>query len=665
MDLPLNKKVNAMVLVIIVFTLFIFMNKVFAVGFREWAVIDNSNQLASADDIDVYQPFGRLYAVGYDSASGTKGQWKLLIRKLNDGKIPDSPAIAQIVKDFGNGNDRAYAVKVDASGIYIGGYRTDTSANRKRDVIAKFSHDGLLLWQKGVAQGHVSTDNLAVTALALDTTGNLYAAGYRVGSLLRYWEIAKFNSSGMDQWRREIKRGDGSTNYVQPNSMVVDSVNVFIAGGGKDSDSQGKWFIEKRNVADGGFVTDFDGDGVLILDMQGAPNVAMGIVGFNNNLYIIGTAERPDESGSLRNILKIKKISKTGAIDDNFERFNFNESGKDVFYQIPSKAMAIDATGLYVGGIYKFSDDTGNRGFIEKRDLSNGGIIWRQSDDYYWRNVKGIALDKLTYYPTSTVYAASYYDGGFHIEKTKQETRVGDFIRPIHVSDLRAEIERIGKLAKESFVGSWPSLNEIQPGKVISYRHAKSLRDNFPANTTCSSFGWKTGDISEGQIVRKEHFNEISKYIDELKGYTLINDRFVANNTQVTQCNNWQTLKVGGDGGDVWHIATYSRVTCDGTLEHKLEAWTCQKDPCIPICVIDWINLSGSKDTASCRHWFPHDTSYDIIADMYWNRSGYPCGGTVGLPNGANALCAGGSWSKEYITQHAGSFCSANNFYKP
>ena len=113
-----------------------------------------------------------------------------------------------------------------AGGGYTGG-----------STVVKYDHLGQVTWQKKITRG--STYNEQMQSLALDTSGNVYAAGYsnpNPGNGV----LVKLNSSGAVQWQRYIgSSGDRSTYGLACDS----NDNVYVIGKDSTNQSSGRDFL--------------------------------------------------------------------------------------------------------------------------------------------------------------------------------------------------------------------------------------------------------------------------------------------------------------------------------------------------------------------------------------------------------------------------------------
>jgi len=146
-----------------------------------------------------------------------------------------------------------HAVAVDSSGnVYVAGFQSGTGtynygngvsvAGSAYDnaVLVKYNSSGTAQWARSVSAG---SDSTFFDSVAVDSSGNVYAAGNQVGtSTYTYGTgvsvagaysganavLVKYNSDGTAQWARSVSAGSDSSYF---NSLVVDSSgNVYAAG---------------------------------------------------------------------------------------------------------------------------------------------------------------------------------------------------------------------------------------------------------------------------------------------------------------------------------------------------------------------------------------------------------------------------------------------------
>jgi hypothetical protein len=206
---------------------------------------------------------GNVYAVGYQygtgtytygssvTATGTASFSNAVLVKYS------SSGAAQWARSVSGGTSGSVfnSVTVDSTGnVYAAGFQSGTEIynygtsvtatgthSSQNVVLVKYSSSGTAQWARSVSAG---TDMSAFCSVAVDGTGNVYAAGYQRGTGTTYTYgsgvtatgissnhnvvLVKYNSSGTAQWARSLSAGTGTSVF---NSVATDSVgNVYAAG---------------------------------------------------------------------------------------------------------------------------------------------------------------------------------------------------------------------------------------------------------------------------------------------------------------------------------------------------------------------------------------------------------------------------------------------------
>jgi outer membrane protein assembly factor BamB len=114
-----------------------------------------------------------------------------------------------------------------------------STTNISNVVLVKYNSSGTALWARTVSAGSGAS---YFNAVAVDSSGNVYAAGYQwgtgsytygtgvtakgtysVGNVV----LVKYNSSGTAQWARTVSAGSGYSHFK---AVAVDSSGVYAAG---------------------------------------------------------------------------------------------------------------------------------------------------------------------------------------------------------------------------------------------------------------------------------------------------------------------------------------------------------------------------------------------------------------------------------------------------
>jgi len=200
---------------------------------------------------------GNIYATGYQSGTGTYTYDTQSVAGSSTGKniiLVKYNTIGSVQWARAGGNYSEFnGVTVDTSGnIYAVGYQSGGAAciygsqsvssgagSGTNAVLLKYDTSGNALWARSVSG---ATDMSMFNAVAVDTTGNIYAAGYQAGtgtvtygsqsvaggSAAKNIVLVKYDSSGTAQWARSISAGIIESQF---SSVAVDtSGNIYAAG---------------------------------------------------------------------------------------------------------------------------------------------------------------------------------------------------------------------------------------------------------------------------------------------------------------------------------------------------------------------------------------------------------------------------------------------------
>jgi len=304
-----------------------------------------------------------VYVVGFDAnLSSFYYEWRVEKRDLATG----TPlwAFSEQISTSG-GNDAANAVAVDGTGVYIVGYDSASSNGHfewrieKRDLstgsfISTFGTNGAV-------SEHISNRDDTAYGVAVDGTG-LYVVGYdeNTAGNLAEWRIEKRDlSTGALVW--SVSEHISTANDVA-SGVAVDSTGVYVVG--YDQNTSGnwdEWRIEKRDLTSGSTIW------AVSEHISPYRDDANAVTDDSTGLYIVGKDENspsyPEWSVEKRN------LTTGGTIWTVSEDISTNAPGNQAY------AVAIDNTGLYVGG----SDSAVGNGYaewrIEKRILGDQTLI--------------------------------------------------------------------------------------------------------------------------------------------------------------------------------------------------------------------------------------------------------------------------------------------------
>jgi hypothetical protein len=292
------------------------------------------------------------------------------------------------IRQFGTtGHDRAAAIAVHASGVYVGGGTEGTlpgqrSAGGVDAFVGRYNTSGVEVWMRQFGTAGVDE----ILAIAVDDTG-LYVAGDTQGTLSAqsgapagpHAFVRKYDLNGAEAWTREF--GTGHTDEVL--ALTSGAAGVYAAG---DTTVTAPPY-------DDAFVATFDAKGKSGWSHgfgTAAVDRATAIAVNASGVYVAGATQ-----GTLRGL--------TGAGDaDGFLR-KYDVNGAEIWTRQFGTSesdeilsMAIDASGLYLAGA-----TTGTMGgqtsagsldaFVRKYDF-NGEVVWtRQFGTAKYDDALGIA----------------------------------------------------------------------------------------------------------------------------------------------------------------------------------------------------------------------------------------------------------------------------------
>ncbi len=254
---------------------------------------------------------GNIYVTGYTlgdidgDGSGTNlGSSDVFIVKLNStGEI-------KLAKQFGSaGADFQASLAVDGTGnIYIGGYTEGniegTNAGYDDAFVAKLNASGEVQWVKQL--GTTRLDR--AEALGVDSSGNVYAAGFTIGDIdgdgagtnlgNKDAFIVKYDASGELKWIKQF-----GTDTVDENiSLAIDKNDKVYVTGTTQGDIDGEEGSETNAGITDIFVVKFDSDGTVLMarefGTEGQENMNSVAVADSGNIYFTGLIYEGDMTGS-------------------------------------------------------------------------------------------------------------------------------------------------------------------------------------------------------------------------------------------------------------------------------------------------------------------------------------------------------------------------------
>ena len=189
--------------------------------------LDWSEQFGTANDdrgnaVAVYED--GVYIVGQLDAETPGGDGR---DAVGEGYVHRYDTAGNVVwqRRFGASPlDTAYAVAVDASGVYVTGATAAAPANRLNPdvLLTRYDHNGNRIWSRqfGDASGDTGF------GVALDATGVYVAGG---ANWLHRGFVAKYTRDGADRWIRYF--GDVTTDTEDwATGVAADASGVYVSG---------------------------------------------------------------------------------------------------------------------------------------------------------------------------------------------------------------------------------------------------------------------------------------------------------------------------------------------------------------------------------------------------------------------------------------------------
>jgi uncharacterized delta-60 repeat protein len=303
------------------------------------------------------------------------------------------------------GGTQAQDMVIDSSGnIYVAGYGDSQTTSNNDGFLQKYNTAGAMEWQRYLGGG--SSTSTTFSSVALDSSGNIYVAGYTNMQGAGGWDIlvAKYNSSGSIQWQRIL----GGTSTDQSIGIAVDSsANVYISAYTQSSGQGNRDFLVAKYNTSGTLQWQYTlGDSYA----QIARDI---VVDSSGNFYVTGY----NAIGSFPSYQKRFIVTKYNTDGDlQWQKVLYGSSDED------GQAIALDSSdNIYITG---FSNSTGGGGddIVVAKYNSSGSVIWqRKLSGSSNEQGNGIEVDS-----SGNVYVVGYSNsggpGGYSIVIAKYNT---------------------------------------------------------------------------------------------------------------------------------------------------------------------------------------------------------------------------------------------------
>uniref|UniRef100_A0A7C4XM48 T9SS type A sorting domain-containing protein n=1 Tax=candidate division WOR-3 bacterium TaxID=2052148 RepID=A0A7C4XM48_UNCW3 len=334
-----------------------------------------------------------LYIAGYDLVPGNL-EWRIEKRNISDGSL-----VWFQTSNPSPYTDIAYALAVDANYIYVVGTdNTSDGLGTKWRIEKRNISDGSIVGAP-VVEGVGGGEPYSITADA----NYIYIAGmdYLVGN--EEWRIEKRNKSDLSLvWFQTSNPTNSTLDWDEAYSITCDATYLYIVG--RAGVSPYVWRIEKRNISDGALVW-----------AQPLPSSyyseAHSVVNDADYLYIAGW---DNASGDAQ--WRIEKRDKSlGNLIAGWPVYsNPGTSGDEAL------SITLDDNYLYIAGYQCLNTDYMWR--IEKRNKSNGALVWTQISDPPGSSAYAYSITN----DADSLYIAGFdnspgtYDAQWRIEQRKK-----------------------------------------------------------------------------------------------------------------------------------------------------------------------------------------------------------------------------------------------------
>ncbi|HEY5125488.1 MAG TPA: SBBP repeat-containing protein [Ignavibacteria bacterium] len=263
-------------------------------------------------------------------------------------------------------NDYYAAVIIDNSlNIYAAGYCEDGICSYI--IFEKFNSAGTKLWSKTYRSLMNGYD--VPTAIALDSSGGIYVAGYTKGIATSYdFLLIKYNSQGDTLWSRRYNgTANGDDRAVK---VEVDRNNSVILAGNANESGQGINIILIKY--------DLNGNQIWLKKYDGTNHTDDKINDFtfdkNNFIYVAAQNNSNNVNGGFH-------IIKFTTLGDTVWTRTYTGAGDGVAYGIAvDDSLNVYATGrlrYYQDSIYVFTVKLNNSGIEKWTSLYSGGPLHR------------------------------------------------------------------------------------------------------------------------------------------------------------------------------------------------------------------------------------------------------------------------------------------------
>jgi len=163
---------------------------------------------------------GNVYVTGWSYNGAVPGNDCLTRKYDSAGSFVWQEAWDGVADDGGRG------IAVDSSGnVYVTGYTRNSTDTNWDYLTIKYDSARNIVWQKAWDRGLGKDDD--AYGIAVDSSGNVYVAGYSTGNSNKDYLTIKYNADGETVWQ---KAWDGGNDDWGRGIAVDSSRNVYVTG---------------------------------------------------------------------------------------------------------------------------------------------------------------------------------------------------------------------------------------------------------------------------------------------------------------------------------------------------------------------------------------------------------------------------------------------------
>jgi tRNA G37 N-methylase TrmD len=448
---------------------------------------------------------GNLFVAGFALDSSNTSHW--LVREYSSG-------IGSIIDDYQYASGtiaQANALATDSSGnLYAAGYGTDTSG-LNHWVVRKYSAGSWSTVDDYIYPGALATQPFALTT---DSSGNIYAAGFSVdSSSITHW-LVRMYSAGSWSTIDDYQYTPGHN--ANARAVTVDSSgNVYAAGQGLDGSSTEHWVVRMYSGGIWSTIDDYNYPSGMY------PSVMALTADSSGNVYAAGTIL----DGSLVAHLVVREYSggSWSTIDD-------------YTYIGPQGAKATALTSDSLGNIYEGGAGMGASNTWVVREYSGGS--WTTLDTLpvgMNGQPSSISADS-----SGNVYAAGYgnspsdinywlvrkYSGG-------SATTLDNYQRPTSKStasalakDSAGNLYAAGDgvdasnlthwIVRKYSAGSWSTIDDFQYGAGYS-TSVSALMTDSAGNLYAAGYGISGSNAADYHWIVREYSGGVWSTVDDFQ----------------------------------------------------------------------------------------------------------------------------------------------------